>query len=113
MAGEFSPAADPPRTPTVLATYRSPINTVAGRIIADVSDEIPFYEPSAAPLCLFFRGLKKKRVATQRRFDHFEKDVNLGYDPAAVQRQCGGQQPRPRYADVEQSGGRGGEAKPD
>ncbi len=31
-------------------------------------------------------------------------------DPAAVQRQCGGKQPRPRYADIEQSGGRGGEA---
>jgi len=86
MAGEFSPAADPPRTPTVLATYRSPINTVAGRIIADVSDEIPFYEPSAAPLCLFFRGLKKKRVATQRRFDHFEKDPYpaQGINTAAV-----------------------------
>ena len=34
-----------------------------------------------------------------------------GDDAAAVQRQCGGEQPRPRYADIEQSGGRGGEAK--
>ncbi|MBK7903316.1 MAG: DUF11 domain-containing protein [Proteobacteria bacterium] len=34
----------------------------------------------------------------------------LGGDPAAVQRQCGGQQPRARYANFEQSRGRGREA---
>ena len=74
MAQSFAPAANPPRTPTVNTVFRSPINTVSGRIIADVSDEIPFYEPSAAPLTAFMLGIKKMKKATQRKFEHFEKD---------------------------------------
>lgn len=74
MAASFTPAADPPRTPSINQTYRSPINTVSGRIILDVADEIPFYEPSAAPLTAFMLGIKKMKKATQRKFEHFEKD---------------------------------------
>lgn len=64
-----------PRTPaTMVSGTRGPENVVSQRVIADVQDEIALYMPSASPLMSLTSKLRKKRQATQYRFDWLEKD---------------------------------------
>lgn len=64
-----------PRTAATIVTgNRAPENMQTGRIIADVSDTIHLYAPSANPFSALTKQLRGKRKATQYRFDWFEKD---------------------------------------
>jgi len=60
--------------PTTVAGQRNFINTLTQRVIADVRDEIIFWEPEAAPLQVLTRGIKETHTVSQYSFDWIEKD---------------------------------------
>lgn len=64
----------PRSTPTTTTGERGPENVTSTRLIADVSDEINFYQESASPLVVFTSRGKKKRITHQYRFDFLEMD---------------------------------------
>ena len=60
--------------PTLVTGYRAPENTLTARVIADVSKTIYLYQPSSNPFTAIVGHLRKRRKATQYRFDWIEKD---------------------------------------
>lgn len=64
-----------PRTaPTMVTGTRGPENVDSLQVIADVSDDIIFYEPTAAPFMSLSNKFRGSRTLTQRRGDWFEED---------------------------------------
>lgn len=68
----FSP--NPRTAPTLDTGVRAPETTLSQRIIADVSDTVYLYQPSANPFTAMVGKLRGKRKATQYRYDWIEKD---------------------------------------
>jgi hypothetical protein len=63
------------RTPgTIVSTHRAPETTLSARVIADVADTIYLYQPSSNPFTAITGHLRKRRKATQYKYDWIEKD---------------------------------------
>lgn len=69
---DFAP--NPRTAPSMISGTRGPENVDSARVIADVSEDIVLYRPSAAPFMSLSNKFRDSRTATQRRFDWFEKD---------------------------------------
>src|SRR5438445_272575 len=59
---------------TMVGGFRDYNTTLGNRIVVDMADEILLYQPSAAPLTTLTAKARKKRKATQPRFDWMTKD---------------------------------------
>ena len=68
------PGPNPRSAPTLVTGLRPSTAETANRIIFDASDMIHRLEPEATPLITLTAGIKKRRMATQQRFDWFEVD---------------------------------------
>lgn len=77
-APNFAPAADPPRTPSMLsgtAPGRGMVNNVTGRIVQEIDEEIAYIEPNAAPVTTaLMLAQKKMKSVGQRKFEWIEQD---------------------------------------
>lgn len=72
MAGEFQAAQRD--VPDVIQGMRNANDTVDGRIIKDVQDKIVLVMPKATPYITLTSKIRKKRKATQFRYDVLTKD---------------------------------------
>ena len=68
------PGPLPRSAPTLVSGLRASSSETANRIIFDAEDVIHRLEPEATPLITLTAGIKKRRMATQQRFDWFEVD---------------------------------------
>lgn len=68
------PGPIPRSAPTLVTGLRNISSETANRIIFDAEDVIHRLEPEATPLVTLTAGIKKRRMATQQRFDWFELD---------------------------------------
>ena len=64
-----------PRTaPGMVTGFRDPSQMASGRVIADVSNRMLFWEPNATPLCTLTAAIRAKRKVHQYRYDWFEQE---------------------------------------
>lgn len=74
-APNFAPAADPPRTPSLLTGTRGMTNNVSGRIKQEIDEDIAYIEPNAAPVTTaLILAQKKMKAVGQRKFEWIEQD---------------------------------------
>lgn len=74
-APNFQPAAQPPRTPTMLSATRGMTNNVTGRIVQEIDEDIAYIEPNAAPVTTaLMLAQKKMKSVSQRKFEWIEQD---------------------------------------
>lgn len=59
---------------TTVTGFRDPSSTLSQRIIADVADEIAYYEPKSAPLTAILKHIRRTRKATQYQVNWLEKE---------------------------------------
>jgi hypothetical protein len=64
----------PRPAPSLTSGFRDISQTLSNRVIADVADDILFYEPKSAPLCAITGAIRKKRKATQYQVNWIEKE---------------------------------------
>lgn len=70
--GGFTPGVPP--VPSIVSALRDPDSTVSQRVKIDIQDEILLYMPSANPLTVITKHLRKKREVENYTFDLLEKD---------------------------------------
>jgi hypothetical protein len=77
-ASNFEPAAEPPRTPSMLSSAapgRGMTNNVTGRIVQEIDEEIAFIEPKSSPVSTaLILAQKKMKSVSQRKFEWIEQD---------------------------------------
>lgn len=72
MPQGFTP--NPRAGATIQTGMRDVAGTLSQRVIADVADEIIYYEPKSAPLTAILKHIKRTMKATQPQFHWIEKD---------------------------------------
>lgn len=67
-------SAAPRSAATIRTGSRGPESVVSGRVIADVSEDISFWDPDAAPLTSIMGAVRGSRTVTQFQYNWMEKE---------------------------------------